>query len=354
MRNRNTCGMIEYLLENVYWNLIVLWFYRNVLFCVVPGLAYARSVTVLNALVALGISSGYLFTFRSRRNGMSIFTGIACSFGTYFVLSLWQAYRRSIAWVLGISLGLIVLYLVMVAVNYTRDRKSGKTDASVWRCIGSSLLGARTILGMAMVALMIGCWTGLAAAGRDAENLSFGEQKGSALSYEGNMETVLLLQEHEWEGLELAERLSVLQIIADIECGNLGIQALKVCAKPTDEDTLGYYTDNTRTVTINMDHLASGSAGAVLDTLYHEVFHGYEYRLAEIYSKLDEESKALRLFADASCYSRELANYIQPDEDLEGYIMQKTEVDADCFAAGAVSDVYNLIDYHNGNRGSSE
>jgi len=354
MRNRNTRGMIEYLLESVYWNLIVLWCYRYTLFAVVPGLGYDRSVLVLNALVALGVASGFLMTFRHRRNGMSIFVSIACTFGTYFMLSFWRTDWMDFTRILGCALGVGVLYGVLVVINYTRDRAGKRTTASVQKCVYGCFMGARTIVAVGMAVLLVGNWMGLTTVGQRNENLFSGVQEDSDLAFANHMDTVLLLQEEQWETLTLSRRMDVLKLCADIQCHNLGMEPVKVCAKTTEADTLGYYSDSARTVTLNLEHLATGEAREVLDTLFHEIHHAYAHRLAEVYGTLDEEGRKLVLFRDAAGYAHGFANYIDADEDPVGYFYQKVEVDANLFAGHAVAEVYDLIYRYNADHGFPE
>ncbi len=68
MRNKNTQGKVEYLLETLLWTLLALWYYRNVLFSTVPGVGYDGSVRLLYLLAAGGAALGILLTFRRRRN----------------------------------------------------------------------------------------------------------------------------------------------------------------------------------------------------------------------------------------------------------------------------------------------
>ena len=60
------------------------------------------------------------------------------------------------------------------------------------------------------------------------------------------MDTILLLQEDEWEKLSAQERLDVLQTVANIEQRYLGLpNELNVGVANLDADILGYYTDQT-------------------------------------------------------------------------------------------------------------
>ena len=47
----------------------------------------------------------------------------------------------------------------------------------------------------------------------------------------------------------------------------------------------------------------------------------------------ETEYRNLRLFYDASQYSKEIGNYISPKEDYSGYIEQSMELDSSIYAA---------------------
>ena len=70
------------------------------------------------------------------------------------------------------------------------------------------------------------------------------------------MDTILLLQEDEWEKLSAQERLDVLQAVANIEQRYLGLpNELNVGVANLDADILGYYTDKTHEIIVSADSL---------------------------------------------------------------------------------------------------
>ena len=206
MRNKNTQGKVEYLLETLLWTLLALWYYRNVLFSTVPGVGYDGSVRLLYLLAAGGAALGILLTFRRRRNWLSVLTGALCSLGTYFVLSFWQTSRGRILRLLAVAVLAAVCYGGVVLLNYIRDRRAKRTQASVWKCVYGCVMGGRTIVAMGLAVLMIGGWVGLLTGApfltNGTVNASEAEQIGSGETIGANMETILLLQEDQWERLD--------------------------------------------------------------------------------------------------------------------------------------------------------
>lgn len=125
-----------------------------------------------------------------------------------------------------------------------------------------------------------------------------------------NMDTILLLQEDEWEKLSAQERLDVLQAVANIEQRYLGLpNELNVGVANLDADILGYYTDKTHEIIVSADSLLYDSPWEVLDTICHEAYHSYQYRLVEALNGADENSKNLRIFRKAYTYADEFTSY---------------------------------------------
>ena len=162
-----------------------------------------------------------------------------------------------------------------------------------------------------------------------------------------NMDTILLLQEDEWAKLSAQERLNVLQTVANIEQRYLGLpNELNVGVANMDADTLGYYTDKTHEIIVSADSLLYDSPWEVLDTICHEAYHSYQYRLVEALNSADESSKNLRIFRKAYTYADEFASYKDGSADFCGYYTQDCESDARDYAEDAVSDYYwRIMDY---------
>ena len=102
-----------------------------------------------------------------------------------------------------------------------------------------------------------------------------------------------MLQEDEWEKLSAQERLDVLQAVANIEQRYLGLpNELNVGVANLDADILGYYTDKTHEIIVSADSLLYDSPWEVLDTICHEAYHSYQYRLVEALNGADETATA--------------------------------------------------------------
>lgn len=163
----------------------------------------------------------------------------------------------------------------------------------------------------------------------------------SEQSLANNIEIIALLQDDTWCSLSAQERLNVLQTVANVEQRYLGLSnELNVGAANLREGVMGYYSDNTHEIVIDIDSLLNDSSWEVLDTVCHEAYHSYQHRMVDAFNDADENSKSLKIFHKASYYANEFNNYISGDEDFCGYYYQDCESDARDYAEDAVYDYY--------------
>lgn len=94
------------------------------------------------------------------------------------------------------------------------------------------------------------------------------------------------------------------------------------------EGTLAYYSETQHQIVIDLEYLNSSHSYDVLETLIHECTHAYQYEQVALYQKLDEESRNLLMFYDASVYLEEFADYEDGSEDFFLYYSQLAEINA--------------------------
>lgn len=350
MRDTNTMGDLEYVWENLFWSIIGLIMYRNLFFYPVLGMSDKMALAFLAGVVAVCVWVGVAMTWRWRRNNVSLVTNIVCAFGIYFVISFWKICRQVLLWAAAVAVVAIVGYVCIVCLNFSRERKTGRTFSSWGRCICACLLNSRTIAAVVLAVLLAGAafgpLLGLPIMELQSDAVAV---DGSALSQEGqtiagNIDTILLLQEDRWSQLDASERLRVMKTVADIESNYLGFPVVDVGTKVLDEGTLGTYNDSKRTILLDLGHLASDDAKSVLDTVCHECRHAYQNQLVKVYRGLDAQSRELLIFNTVARFEQEFADYIDGDEDMEGYYAQWCERDSREYAAEAVEDYYRRIE----------
>lgn len=347
MRNRNVFGHLEYVWNNFYLSVLLFVLYRNILFCPVFGLSYTASMVILALSVTLNMVLGVFLTLRRRRNCTSLLCNLALSYGVYFIVSFWSGLRSKFLVAGAVALIAAALYCLLVLANFIQDRHTSAGKATRWQWISSCLLSCRTLVSVVLAFLLITTAIkplfGLPLVDSNGNTVLSSTTDVSKKTIEKNMDTLLLLQQEQWSKLDTPARLAVMQTVGDIEANYLGIQALPIHAELLGENTLGQYNASERTVALNIDHLTNANAETMLLTVCHELYHAYQHRLVDLYSAMDEETKALLLFRDAACYKDEFENYIHGEDDFENYAAQWCEIDSDDYARSAAGRYYSSI-----------
>ena len=349
MRNKNTLSRSKYLWENLYWTVMTFLLYRPTIFCPVLGFSYKASLFILAGIVIINLGVSIFITYRRRRNHISVLCNQFLAYGCYFMLSLWAINRSSFINITLLALTLATAYSLLVLVCYCCDCMKSSIVGNLGKCLSSCVMNARTIVACVLAVVLLSSAfkpiVGLPLLEPAADQL-FNKTEDLCNDGEtiaGNIDTVLLLQEEEWAKLDAAARLEVMKTIADIEANYLGIPEMTIGADVLEEETLGQYNDATKTITLNLSHLAYTDAYPMLFALCHECYHAYQHKLVEVYNGLDSDYRDLLLFYEASQYREEFANYIDGSDDYMAYSTQMCEEDSDRYAAGAALDYYSRI-----------
>lgn len=154
------------------------------------------------------------------------------------------------------------------------------------------------------------------------------------------------LKSEKWETYSNQEKLDILQVICDYECKNtLGCESPKVVAGYPERDTIyGSFSYQTKTITINVEHLANDPAEDVLDTLLHEARHVYQHATVNAFNAIEEdlseEAKALSCFKTIESYRENFENYVSGNEDYYSYYDQGVESDSRSWAEWKIMSEY--------------
>ena len=136
-----------------------------------------------------------------------------------------------------------------------------------------------------------------------------------------------------------------MQIVANNEKQKLGLpnELIVGAGNIADECMLGYYSDGIREIVINVDVLESEGAWEALETVCHEAYHSYEYRMVDLYCNADDDLKGLSVFEAAAVYADELSDYSDSTVDYDAYYSQLCESDAREYASETVGEYYLLL-----------
>lgn len=346
MKKPNQKDGIVFGIEVFGWGLIVAHLYKNLAFRSVPGLTLSHSDQVFWCLWLVASILGFILTPEKKRSKFTVFATINTPIALYFLISYRQIYPLVITIIWGVILLSVVLYSLLVMMNYYKDVRAGRMKGRMDKFLKHFVHRNRMIVGVILSSVFVVLYIHLMLGGSILEpSVIPNDPRINDQKISDNIDSILLLQEDIWIDLSAQERLNVLQTVANIEATYLGLpHELNVTSENLEENTLGHYRDSIHSIAINVDLLLSGTAHELVETVAHEAYHAYEHRLVDLYDSTDVQFRYLRIFNRISTYKEEFSDYIDADEDLFGYYFQSVEFDSDAYAVAAVEDYYEEID----------
>ena len=344
MKKENTLSKFGFIIENFIWILISMIWYKNVLFRCIGSHTFLESKLILWGILLTSCIIGSFLEMKNIRNRVSVFFNLVLGYGIYTVLTYIQIRQTLIISSLSVVTvsSIICAFLIMCRKikNRKRFRKILCRRTLHVAFVTQRLLGIGLTLIMALlgVNILFGS-TIMKSTVNTATQTNLSEQ-----SLANNIEIIALLQDDTWRSLSVQERLNVLQTVANVEQRYLGLSnELNVGATNLREDVMGYYSDNTHEIVVDIDSLLNDSSWEVLDTVCHEAYHSYQHRMVDAFNYADENSKSLKIFRKASYYANEFNNYISGEADFCKYYYQDCESDARDYAEDAVYNYYRRI-----------
>lgn len=269
-------------------------------------------------------------------------------FGLYTILTYSTTSALFIRVVAVVSILLSLVYSILLFSRKIKQRGKIARRKVLQNRLSRCIYSVSCIMAVAMLTLMVGIgWngyfgTGLVTSSVEAEGIQQDVEDEDTM--EANMDAVLKLQPVVWEDLNTYERIDVLQTVCNVETYYLGLSdPVTVQGDNLSPYTLGAYSDAQRLIRINLDHIENDPVEDVLSTILHEIHHSYEYRLADVFDNISPEYRNLRLFKDATHYSQEVDDYINPRDDYYGYMTQRLEMDSETYAELGVQEYYAHI-----------
>ena len=341
---QNTLNFKEYILNTLFWNLVAYIWYRNVFFTSIKGCSVAKSHLILGGIILLVFVFNLLLSGGWGKNERSIVATILLAYGIYAFLTystyLDLPFRR-------ILLVAIVVSILYVSLIFFREIGNKKKKHKIIRArLKTGYIGVRNIAACASAAMIAIIFAktffvgGLVAPSIKAEPV-FGDEYSLA----ENIDEILKLQPEIWDTLSVEEKLNVCAVVVDMECRYLGLnEHLSIYASKLDEGTLGSYSDSSKTIQIDVDHLANDSSISVTNTVCHEVFHSAQHEYKNIWDRLEPSEKGLYFFMDVAEFSSELDNYIDGNDDYYGYKNQAIEESARRYGITSSQQIFERID----------
>lgn len=349
---QNTLSFKEYILNTLFWNLIAYIWYKNIFFTPIKGCSNATSHLILGGIILLlfvinlGISGGW------GKNEKSIIATTVLSYGVYAFITYSRYLGSLFIWISIVALILSITFILFIFCQKIKDKS--KKRRIVRARFRRGYVGVRNIAACAGAIMIASVFIrtnfvgGLVAPTVKAEPV-FGDE----YSLSENIDEVLKLQPEIWDTLSVEEKLNVCAVVVDMECRYLGLnEHLSIYASKLDEGTLGYYSDSSKTIQIDVDHLSNDSSMSVTNTICHEVFHSAQHEYKNIWDNLDPSEKGLYFFMDVAEFADEFDNYIDGNENYYGYKNQAIEESARRYGLTSSQQIFERIDEYlekNGN-----
>lgn len=350
MKDKSTMSLGTYLFDCIFYMVVSMIWYKNLLFRCLPDKTCTESKTTLWVMIGLSILI-CAFTLNHRmRTGWTVATALVVPFGLYTVLTYIKTVGNWMLIVLAFAGVLAIIYAVFLMTRKIKNDRN--RDKVIKHRLHLCYVASQSFVAIALLVVMVT----IGVQGVFGDNIlnssisATADNQNAHQTISNNIDTILLLQEEEWVNLTTQEKLDTLQTVANIEAHYLGLpHELNVGAANLGEYTLACYNDRTHTISIDLNHLENDSVYDVLDSCCHEAYHGYQHRLVDAHNAADEESKGLRIYRSAVQYGQEFNDYVSGNYDFCSYYYQDCEIDARDYAEEAVYDYYNrMFEYLNG------
>lgn len=279
------------------------------------------TLTLVAYIVEFAGSALLFFMFRDRRGVFDLYFNAFIPFGIIVIAGLLKCYWWM--WIV-IPIGLTLAFFVSVAVMAVIMEESNL------RCREYVRIALSIFTMVTMIIVSLGGLNAYSHMSKSNDLLELTIEEAQRQ----HRDNCYKLEKETWNALTVQEKLDLLQMICDYECTFvLGCENVKIYSGLTSRDTVfGEYSDQTKSFTINEEHLRYGDVEDVVDTVLHEVRHAYQHTWVEMYSSLEnhikDEYKNLLPFKQAQSFSEEFDDYCSGEDDFYGYFMQDVEKDS--------------------------
>lgn len=343
----STQGKLEFIGENIFWLMIAMVWYRTLLFRKTSFLSYDISKIILWVIVILSDVSGILLERKKYRFAFNAAFNNIVGFGFYTAITYFDFFPHQIIIALMIASIISTAFFLLLLIA---KKKETKIRNEVPRLkVAAIVLTMHKILAccLAVLIIMIGINTVGGSTLVEPSVPPATMENISEQTIENHLQELVVLGDGSWPTLDVREKMDVLQTVVNIERHYLGISnEVKVCVLDLEENTLGHYVDATQEITISTNSLINDSPWSLIDTICHEVYHCYQYRLIDVMNSADESCKNLQIFQTVRDYAKEFKNYKHGEDDIEGYLFQECEIDASTYAYFEVDKYYEwIMDY---------
>lgn len=363
MKDISSISPLGCIIEHLYWMFIIFLNYKNLTFIPLNDYSVASSRRILIACMVIASIIGIVLRWRRCMTTRGVIADLMIGVGIYTIM----AYKGYYAgWIKVLSIIYFVFFISYAILVFLR-RSRGKSILNIRnrnrKCF---IIISRTIRMMNVAGLVLGLIMfvliipitynrffrgGIIVA--DVKQSSFSgfdinyTENEWGLTY--NIDSISKIRSKEsWEPLTSKQKLAVLQDICNCECNYWGMDfQVTIVMDDLKEGTLGSYCHSERRIVIDKQHIENDAPEEILDTVLHEMYHGWEMTLISLYLDASESQKKMRVFQHCEEYIKELTNYQDGGDDFESYMRyycQFLEKDSRQYARDAVKEYYDEID----------
>lgn len=324
----NTLHKDEYIKKHILWSLILFLWGKKLFFRCIPNCTHNESLFVLLLVAICVMGIGIFLTWKRNRSYSSLAENIIMTWSVFVILAYVDLYKNRII-IISLVTAMVSVLMTLFVIGRKIKRQDKKRQIIRKRLRNIITLWRRNIT-YASLFLLVPLGASIIFNGTILKsNVEVVKVYGDEHCLDANIEVIADIAPERWDDLDVQQKLNVCQKIINCEGRYLGLShEIAIGIAELSEGTLAYYSEAQHQIVIDIDHLTDSYSYDVLETLIHEVTHAYQYEQVALYQRVDEESRNLLMFYDASIYIKEFANYEDGSDDFLHYYCQKAEIDA--------------------------
>lgn len=348
MSHRNSKSNLEFIIDHILWFFVAILGYARTLFRAVSPLSVHQSSILFCFLVGLCAVFGYFVTRTRHRNTANLLITLMIPCELYAIITYGKYCRPLLLAVCVMTLLVCCAFCIWIFSRpISSPARIGKIRLSrMKRCF----IGCRALFALFLFFILpFGIITQL----NDGMNQpppipSTAPVQSKQKMIQDHIDILCQLQVIQWPSLSESEKLEILQTVADIERADLGVGPQLIVETGTLQgDIVGNYNRKTHHITVDTDFFKTATPQKALEILTHECYHAYQSQLAELYTRLHEYYRNLKMIRQLNTYAEEFESYTSAHstrKEFEQYYNQTVEVDARSYSEQAVEEYFSTLE----------
>ncbi len=335
LKDKSTMSKGEYIFYQLMgsgWLLYTIVFLFEI---TVDKLSQNQSALVLTVCLAVSVCLGNLFFLAKRRSRLGVVYDLSLGTGCYFMLVYWE-----ISWLCSESflLAFFIYNFTNICTVCSRSFEKDIRKQIVRRFrLQEIMKGFRSSLAICAITLLVmlpylnvqmnrGDRILMSEASYEAK-----EFYGEEYNLDRHLKKISRIGDKElWQVLDREDKEEILQTIINCEIRYLGIgHPVKLeLSDDMERSLLGAYTEYNQRIRLNARYLDDNEL--MLNAIFHEIYHAYQYQMCLAYQNLTPENRNLYDYRWITEYIEEFSDY--QSGGSSAYANQKVEQDARQYA----------------------